>query len=140
MLCEMYRVLKPGGLLMCSVPCLNIARIIALPWLVLRDWLKRRAWLRRLAGKTEPFEFYQYVYAPWTYRRLLKKVGFEVIALRPYGYRGRRAPRLGVRWPIIGHAIAFFSPHMMMAICRPQSAAERMSHRRSPTLAQEEAA
>jgi SAM-dependent methyltransferase len=119
MLREMHRVLKPDGILMCSVPCLNIVRLLALPWLVLRDWLKRRAWLRRLAGKTAPFEFYQYVYAPWTYRRLLEVSGFEVLALRPYGWRQSTPPR-AVHWPLLGRLVAFFSPHMMMAICRPR--------------------
>lgn len=123
MLRELHRVLNPDGILMCSVPCLNIARLLALPWLVVRDWLKRREWLRRLAGKTERFEFYQYVYAPWTYRRALERCGFTLIALRPYGYPRGRPPRALARWPRVARLIAFFNPHMMMAICRPRVSA-----------------
>jgi SAM-dependent methyltransferase len=120
MLREFHRVLKPHGRLMCSVPCLNLERHVALPWLVLRDWLKRRTLLRRLAGKTAPFEFYQYVYSPKSYRVVLDECGWDVIDLRPYGFAGTRLTA-AVATRLTGLS-RFAGNHMMMAICRKRAA------------------
>ncbi|MBN2560130.1 MAG: class I SAM-dependent methyltransferase [Phycisphaerae bacterium] len=114
---EFYRVLKPQGWLMCSVPCLNTERRILLPGLVLRDWLRRRKTLRKLFGKTEPYEFYQYVYSPGEYRRLLATCGFSTVTLRTYGEeRGRAIMCLARR--LLRRSSPFYCAHMMMAICR----------------------
>ena len=115
---EFRRVLKPSGTLMCSVPCLNVERHLKYPLLVARDWLKRRAVLRSLWGKTEPFEFYQYVYSPGAYRRILEKSGFQVVELRPYLEMPRAAWTRGAARRL-RRAIPFLDLHMMMAICRP---------------------
>lgn len=114
---EFHRLLSPSGWLMCSVPCLNIERRLLLGWLVARNWLKRRPWLRRLARKTEPFEFYQYVYSPGTYLSILQRCGFEVQALRPYGFPIGSSMRSALA-RIVGVFSDFYNPHMMMAICR----------------------
>ncbi len=114
---EFARILAPRGWLMCSVPCLNLRRRAALPWLVVRDWLKRREWLRRIAGKTDPFEFYQYVWSPGTYRGILRRNGLEVVHLRPYG-RPQGPPVARAMDRLLGDRLPFFSPHMMMAVCR----------------------
>jgi len=123
---ELHRVLKTSGWLMCSVPCLNVERRILLPWFLVRDWLKRRELLRRLAGKADPFEFYQYVYSPRAYRRILHGCGFEVLDLRPYGQgaetRVTAALPTGLR-----RLPRFFNPHMMMAICRRRPAPEGLA-------------
>jgi SAM-dependent methyltransferase len=114
---EFYRVLKPSGRLMCSVPCLNLERLLMLFWIAVRDWLKKRALLRRIAGKTDPFRFYQYLFSPEEYRERLESCGFSVLALRPYGFRkdGRLQRALGL---FAGRYSQFYNPHMMMAICR----------------------
>jgi SAM-dependent methyltransferase len=117
---ELHRVLRASGRLMCSVPCLNVERRLLLGWLVTRDWLKRREWLRRLAGKADPFEFYQYVYSPGTYRSILERCGFEVLALRPYGVPAEGSVRRLVA-RLFGQLSNFYNPHMMMAICRKRS-------------------
>ncbi len=113
-LSEFLRVLKPGGYLMCSVPCLNTKRKITLPLLMLRDWLKRRELLRKLWNKKEPFEFYQYVWSTSKYERYLKEAGFDLVEMRAYGY----PKNPGILDRIFGKNNRFFSPHMMMAICR----------------------
>ncbi len=113
---EFLRVLRPGGWLMSSVPCLNIERGLMYLWLVTRDWLKRREILRRLAGKRAPFVFYQYVYSPVAYRRVLLQNGFDVVDIRPYG-EARGSPLLRPLRQLL-RQVRFYCPHMMMAICR----------------------
>jgi ubiquinone/menaquinone biosynthesis C-methylase UbiE len=114
---EFCRVLKPSGRLMCSVPCLNVERLIFLWWIALRDWLKKRKLIRRLAGKTDPFEFYQYLFTPKEYRTRLESSGFQVLALRPYGFRKKSRLQQGLSI-VAGKKLEFYNPHMMMAICR----------------------
>lgn len=114
---EFWRVLKPDGKLMCSVPCLNLYRMLGYPWLAIRKWLKRRKSLRRLWGKTAPFVFYEYLWSPGEYRRILSRCGFEVCDLRPYGTTLKSAiirccdRNMSRIYPLS-------SAHMMMAICR----------------------
>ena len=114
---EFHRVLKPQGWLMCSVPCLNAWRVLGLPWMALRDWLKRRELLRRLWGKTEPFMFYEYMWTPGAYTRLLAACGFAVDRMRGYGMacRSRLARALD---RLVNPIAPLSSVHMMMAICR----------------------
>jgi SAM-dependent methyltransferase len=114
---DFHRVLAPGGRLMCSVPCLNIERRLLLPWTILRDWLKRRPTLRRLKGKTDPFEFYQYMFTPAEYVRVLSGCGFVVEDVRTYALSTRSA--LGKRvGSVLRRVWPFYNPHMMMAVCR----------------------
>lgn len=114
---DFHRVLAPGGRLMCSVPCLNIERRLLLPWTMVRDWLKRRPLLRRIAGKTEPFEFYQYMFTPGEYRRVLERCGFTVDEIRTYAISTQGTAGKAVA-AVLGRASRFYNPHMMMAICR----------------------
>jgi len=113
---EFYRVLKPNGKLMCSVPCLNFYRILGYPWLAVRKWLKCRASLRRLCGKTVPFAFYEYMWSPGEYRAILSRCGFEVLAIRGYGsvFRSRLACLCD---GAVGRIVPLSSVHMMMAVC-----------------------
>ncbi len=119
---ELRRVLKPSGRLLCSVPCLNIERTPFVGWFVLRDWLKQREVLRRLAGKTAAFRFYEYVYSPSTYKKILSDCGFDVLALRPYGRMGNS--RVGSALArVVGRRFRFYDAHMVLAVCarRPGS-------------------
>ena len=114
---EFFRVLRPSGRLLCSVPCLNAERLATLPWLALRDWLKCRPTLRRLAGKEEPFEFYEYYFTPPTYRAILERAGFVVDDMRTYGVSTASPVAQKLSAPL-SRRVRFYNPHMMMAICR----------------------
>jgi ubiquinone/menaquinone biosynthesis C-methylase UbiE len=114
---DFLRVLKPGGCLMSSVPCLSVERRVMYWWLVTRDWLKRQAPLRKLAGKTDPYEFYQYVFSPREYEQVLTRNGFDVVALRPYG-EARDLPIVPLLRPLLRRRVPFYCPHMVMAIAR----------------------
>lgn len=114
---EFRRVLAPAGSLMCSVPCLNIERRILLPFTALRDWLKCRPAIRRLAGKPAAFEFYEYLFTPSEYARILERCGLSVVSMRPYSVSTRTA--FGRRVAAAMTRVSrFYNPHMMMAICR----------------------
>jgi SAM-dependent methyltransferase len=113
---EFFRVLSPSGRLLCSVPCLNAERLATLPWAVVRDWLKCRPVLRRLAGKEEPFEFYEYYFTPRTYRASLERAGFAVDDMRTYGISTANTVALRVGAPL-SRRFRFYNPHMMMAVC-----------------------
>jgi len=114
---EFWRVLKPTGKLMCSVPCLNLYRTIGYPWLATRQWLKCRKTLRRLWGKTDPFVFYQYLWSPGEYRAILDRCGFSVLALRGYGTVLASSPAR-LCDAVLRRAFPLSSAHMMMAVCR----------------------
>jgi len=121
---ELHRVLRPTGRLMCSVPCLSVQRLVLLPWLVLRDRLKRLELLRRLARKTDPFEFYQYVYSPRAYTAILEQCGWDVLDLRPYGTTTESSVVAALTMPL-SRLSRFYDTHMMMAICRKQPSRAR---------------
>ena len=125
---EFHRALKPSGRLMCSVPCLNVERLMQLPWFVVRDWLKRRPLLRRLKGKSDPFEFYEFLFTPATYRRILEDAGFVVEELRTYGISTKRKALRGFAGGM-NRIVPFYNPHMMMAICRKGEPGQRPAAR-----------
>jgi len=116
-LIEFRRVLKPSGKLMCSVPCLNFYRTVGYPWLVVRKWLKCQKLLRHLLGKKVPFVFWEYIWSPGEYKRILKEYGLELIEMRGYGniLKSRQARFCDLA---INRMYYLSSAHMMMAICR----------------------
>lgn len=118
-LVEFHRTLRPDGILMCSVPCLNPYRMLLLPWFAMRDWLKRRELLRRMWKKTTPFVFYEYMWTPGTYATLLANAGFEVIEFRGYG-RALKGRLVRVCDRLLNRVYPLSNSHMMMAICRKQ--------------------
>lgn len=131
---EFHRTLKPSGRLMCSVPCLNVERVMQLPWFVVRDWLKRRPLLRRLRGRRQPFEFYEYLFTPATYRGTLEESGFVVEAMRTYGVSTRNRVLRDVA-DGLNRIVPFYNPHMMMAICRKGPGAHTAAAACDPAVA-----
>jgi SAM-dependent methyltransferase len=67
---ETHRVLRTGGVAVISTPCFN-------PWLQARS--------ARFAAREHAGEFYQYAFTQEGMVRLLERIGFEVVQLRPYG-------------------------------------------------------
>ena len=122
---EFFRVLRPSGRLLCSVPCLNAERLATLPWAAIRDWLKCRPALRRLAGKVEPFEFYEYYFTPRTYRAILERAGFVVDDIRTYGTSTASRIALKVGAPL-SRRFRFYNAHMMMGVCRRPGSSRRL--------------
>jgi ubiquinone/menaquinone biosynthesis C-methylase UbiE len=59
---EMYRVLKPGGFLYCTVPCIN--HIYAMGLLALEEWVICNTLIRRATGRSSEVQFYEYCYYP----------------------------------------------------------------------------
>jgi ubiquinone/menaquinone biosynthesis C-methylase UbiE len=114
---EFWRVLKPNGTLMCSVPCLNLYRTIEYPWLVFCQWLKCRRALHRLWSKKCPLVFSHYVWSPAEYEDILKRCGFKLLEMR--GYRTTLRSRYA-RFcdSAIKRMFPLSSCRMMMGICR----------------------
>lgn len=135
-LSEMHRVLRPGGTMYCTVPCVNYARRMGS--LAIRDWLVCNPLIRRLAGRKPDVAFFEYVFTPKEYRKTLAGEGFQVLELvptAPYNVASMgRLRRVVVemiydRWP-------WFLTHMVGAICRrpaPQDESERARVDRSPS-------
>ena len=79
----MHRVLRSGGTMFCTVPCMNVLRRCGL--MALQDWIVCNPTIRRLTGRKQDVEFSEYVYGAAEYGRLLEKAGFEVLRLLPMG-------------------------------------------------------
>ena len=119
-LSEMYRCLRPGGSLFCTVPCYNIFRRLGL--YALKDWARRNRKLRRLKGYNYDSVFWQYLWTPREYSEILAKAGFKDVRLEPLeppnslfapigSYRAHLVRQIHERFP-------WFTPHMMAGICR----------------------
>ncbi len=119
-LADMLRVLKPGGVLYCSVPALNHVR--AAGALAVKDWVVRNPWIRKASGRSPEVSFYQYVFSPDEYRRRLTSVGFEVLELLPQTYMDRfLGSGRSVRRRLVEtvHGVSpWTTAHMMGAWCR----------------------
>lgn len=71
-LIEMRRVLRPGGIAVVSTPCFN-------------PWLQRHVERRSGSVESRSGEFYQYAFTPDGMARLLGRIGFDVLQVKPYG-------------------------------------------------------
>jgi SAM-dependent methyltransferase len=89
-LAETRRVLRPGGIAVISTPCFN-------PWLQTRS--------ARFCVRGRPSgEFYQYAFTQDGMGRLLERLGFELLQVRPYAslltmvdYAGWKLPQPGTK-------------------------------------------
>jgi SAM-dependent methyltransferase len=117
-LAEIYRVLRPGGMLYCTVPCMNWLRRTGL--LALSDWVVCNRTIRRLAGRGVDVEFFEYVFKPTEYHAAIQGAGFDQVELIPLSPRdtGERRPvrRRVVR--IVHQRWPWCLTHMMAAVCR----------------------
>jgi SAM-dependent methyltransferase len=117
-LTEMYRVLRPGGMLYCTVPCMNWIRRAGL--LSLQNRVVRNRVIRRLSGRQQDVEFFEYVFTPNEYASALRAAGFELIELvplNPYSIESKGRIR---RWMIqkVHNKWPWCQAHMMAALGR----------------------
>ena len=117
---EMRRVLKPNGILYCTVPCINHLRGIGL--LAIRDWIVCNKTLRRLTGRKPDAKFYEYVWTSQEYSKILTKNGFELINLIPLApHDGYFCPIGSIRRRIVDlihRRFPWLNAHMMAGVCR----------------------
>jgi SAM-dependent methyltransferase len=85
-LLETRRILRSGGIAVVSTPCFN-------------TWLQRHPEHVSARGDAAGTEFYQYAFTPDGMAKLLERLGFEVLQVRPYAvldtfiqHRGWRIP------------------------------------------------
>jgi len=122
MLAEMFRVLKPGGVLYCTVPCHNLLRRSGLAWL--SEFYQCNRVLRRLRGQPPEVEFWQYRWLPSEYEEILRSQGFQVIsveALAPPRVWRKEMEGAGGWWRFLAwlhRRWPWLMPHMMAGICR----------------------
>jgi SAM-dependent methyltransferase len=119
-LAEMRRVLAPGGILYCTVPCMNGIRRTGVA--ALDNWIVRNRMIRRLAGRTSDAVFFEYVFKPREYRDILEQAGYQVLHLIPLcpseDWSGREG---GLRWKMfkaLHNWRPWLTAHMMAAVCR----------------------
>jgi len=117
-LLDMHRVLKPGGFLYCTVPCMN--RIHAMGLSALQEWVVCNRLIRRVTGRNPETQFFEYAYYPWEYENILRSVGFDVIEVAPLSphqdWRKSKLPRLVVDF--LHNRNPFIACHMIAGICR----------------------
>jgi SAM-dependent methyltransferase len=117
---EMRRVLRPGGVLFCTVPCYNIGCRTGV--LAIQDWVVCNKNIRRLTGRRPEAPFFEYRWTPKEYAQIISRSGFTDVRLaplmppsrwlgRPGSIRRRTIESFHRLWP-------WFMPHMMAAICR----------------------
>lgn len=127
---EMLRILAPGGVMYCTVPCYNLLRRSG--EMALLQWLVTNRTIRRMTGRKPDVSFYEYLFSPKEYRAHLEKAGFEGVELLPLspridflntegpGLASRCVHGMHRRWP-------WLMPHMMAGICRKPDAAPNPS-------------
>lgn len=120
-LAEMRRVLRAGGLLYCTVPCMN--RVRRLGFMALEEWVVCNRTIRRLTGRAPEVAFFEYLWEPGEYASIIERAGFVLLHLVPLN------PMVGFGWGLPGSLRwRFFQflhkrrpwlmPHMMAAVCR----------------------
>ena len=86
---EAYRVLKPNGFLIISVPFYNLVRFMNNHILGKIDRSKKTIWLDQPSSKVkiDTYSFFQYAYKKREFRSILEQSGFKVI-FSVYGLKG----------------------------------------------------
>jgi SAM-dependent methyltransferase len=119
-LAEMYRVLRSGGTMYCTVPCFNGFRRLGL--LALQDWIVCNRTIRRLTGRRPEVSFFEYVWSRAEYEQIIRRPGFEIIdmvpLMPPVHWMGKQGT---VRHRLVGglhRRRPWLMPHMMAAVCR----------------------
>jgi SAM-dependent methyltransferase len=118
---EMWRVTAPGGILYCTVPCMNILRRMGT--MPLQNLIVCNKTIRKLTGRNADVAFYEFVYTPKEYRSILTGVNWEVLALIPLGPRLDffNPPENSLRGRLLHRVhscLPWLTPHMMAAVCR----------------------
>jgi SAM-dependent methyltransferase len=115
---EMWRVLKPGGFLYCTVPAIN--HIHAMGLHALQEWVLCNPLVRRATGRGPETQFFEYAYHPKEYRLILHSTGFEVLEVAPLlPHDGWRRSALSRRVVDFLHSRnPFITCHMIAGICR----------------------
>ncbi|NOU10110.1 MAG: class I SAM-dependent methyltransferase [Nitrospira sp.] len=115
---EMHRILKPGGFLYCTVPCMN--HINAMGLAALQEWVVCNRFIRRITGRNPETQFFEYAYYPEEYENILKAVGFEVIEIAPLRpHDAWRSFTLSRRIIDFLHSRnPFITCHMIAGVCR----------------------
>jgi SAM-dependent methyltransferase len=134
-LAEMRRVLAPGGILYCTVPCFSVLRRAGVMWVW--NWVVCNHTIRRLTGRRPETAFFEYLFTPREYKALLTQAGFEVASLVPLGpsvwMTGHGA---GLRRKVVDaihRGLPWLMPHMMVAVCRnPQAVVGDPAIRQAP--------
>jgi ubiquinone/menaquinone biosynthesis C-methylase UbiE len=116
-LADMFRVLRPGGMMYCTVPCINWVRRMG--WLAIHDWMVCNPTIRRMTGRKQDVTFFEYVYTPAEYKKILTDAGFEVtkqVTGSPFVGSAGVIRRWAAR--TIYRALPWSLAHMVGAICR----------------------
>ncbi|MDD4004281.1 MAG: methyltransferase domain-containing protein [Elusimicrobiaceae bacterium] len=119
MLVELYRILKSGGIMFCTVPCMNYFRRTG--WMAAKDWLVCNPFIRRLFGRNpDDIQFYEYVFTPRQYKTALEQAGFTIVALFPLTPNINRSDGWLKKTiiSVIHKHCPWCTTHMMGAICR----------------------
>jgi len=97
---EFLRIMKKNGILYCTVPCLNYFRRAGT--VRLKEKIRHIQYIRKLTGrKIGEKVFFEYMFLPKEYKKILTDIGFELIGLYPLSpYKGKTyfgAGSLGVK-------------------------------------------
>jgi SAM-dependent methyltransferase len=117
---EFSRVLASDGILYCTVPCFNYTKRMGV--LAIQDGIVCNKTIRKLTGRNDDAKFFEYVWTPEEYRKILESAGFNVLDLIPmspssnlWGTPGSFKRKLMTK---IHKKIPWAAAHMMAGVCK----------------------